>query len=111
MAQFRHPAANGSREYCRRFGVVQHPVGTRECLNQPVVFQVFVHVQGVQVFAVETSEQHIHHYRYINLVWRIIFVAIFLVFDTALYILIIQIELVDAVVGSVLQIEVGNNFH
>jgi len=38
-------------------GVVQHAVGAAEGLDQPVVLQVLVDVERVQVFAVEAGEE------------------------------------------------------
>ena len=40
-------------------GVVQHPVGAREGLNQAVVLEVLVDVQGVEVLRVEAGQQHV----------------------------------------------------
>ena len=34
-------------------GIVQHTVGARKSLYQPVVFQVLIYIQGIQVFRVE----------------------------------------------------------
>ena len=41
-------------------GVVEHAVGAGEGLDQPVVLEVLVHVERVEVFGVEAGEQHVH---------------------------------------------------
>ena len=41
-------------------GVVQHPVGAGEGLDEAVIFQVLVNVERVQVLRVEAGEQHVH---------------------------------------------------
>ena len=75
-----------------------------------MVFQVFVHIQGVQVFAVKTCKQHIYHNGNVNLVFvRIIFVAVFLVFDASLHILIIQVEKINFVACTKLFVVIGYN--
>ena len=42
-------------------GAVEHAVGAGEGLDQPVVLEVLVHVERVQVFGIEAGEQHVHH--------------------------------------------------
>ena len=50
-----------------------------------MVFEVLVHVQGVEVFGVEAGEQHVHHDGDVDFVFaRVVGVAVFVVFD-ALY--------------------------
>src|SRR5690606_1363717 len=65
----------------------------------------------VQVLAVKTREQHIHYNGDINLVFmRIVFVAVLLIFDATLHILIVQVKIIDIVIGAVLGIVVRNDF-
>ena len=76
-----------------------------------MIFQVLIHVQGVQVLAVKTGEQHIHHNGDVNLVFvGIVFVAVLLIFDAALHILIVQVKIIDIVIGVELGIVIRNDF-
>jgi len=92
------------------FGVVEHAVGARKRLNQPVVLEVFVHVEGVEVFGVETGEQHVHHDDDIDLL-RVghVLVGVLLILDALLHILIVEIELANAVVGVEARVVVGDD--
>src|SRR5690606_25778578 len=91
-------------------GVIEHAVGARKGLNQAMVLEVFIHIQGVEVFGVETGEQHIHHDNDVDLVFvGVVAVGVLLVFDAFLYILVVEIELVDAVVAAVLLVVVGDD--
>ncbi|RMN60573.1 hypothetical protein ALQ55_200274 [Pseudomonas savastanoi pv. savastanoi] len=66
-----------------------------------MVLEVLVHIQAVQVFGVKPGEQHIHNKSDIDLlVVGKIGVSVLLIFDTLLHILIIQVELTDAVVSA-----------
>src|SRR5690625_3351126 len=92
-------------------GVVEHTIGAREGLNQPVVPEVFVHVQGVEVLGVEAGEQHVHHDGDVDLVlMRQIAVGVLLVLDALLHVLIVAVELADDVAGVVPGVVVGNDF-
>jgi hypothetical protein len=42
-----------------RFGVVEHAVGAGEGLDEAVVFQLLIDVEGVEVFRVEAGEEHV----------------------------------------------------
>src|SRR5690554_7611193 len=76
-----------------------------------MVFQVLIHVQGVQVLAIKTGEQHIHHNGDVNLVFvGIVFVTVLLIFDAALHILIVQVKIIDIVIGVELGIVIRNDF-
>ena len=77
-----------------------------------MILQVFVHIQSVQIFGVETGQQHIHHNGNVNFVFmRIICVGIFLVFNPLLYVLIIPIKIVDVMAGSILLVIFFDNPH
>jgi hypothetical protein len=41
-------------------GGVEHAVGAGEGLDEAVVLEVLVDVEGVEVFGVEAGEQHVH---------------------------------------------------
>ena len=91
-------------------GAIQDAIGTGEGLNQPVVLEVFIHVDGVQELGVEAGEQHIHHDNNVNLLrMRQVLIGILLIFEALLHILIVKVEFVDAVVGAVTSIVVGND--
>ena len=76
-----------------------------------MIFEGFIHVQGVQVFGIKTGEQHIHHDGDIDFAFaRIIPVGVLLVFDALLHILIVQIKFIDAVVGTELGVVIGDHF-
>ena len=83
-------------------GAIEHAVGAGESLNQAVVPQVLVHVEGIQELGVEAGEQHVHDDGDVDLVGvGEICVGPLLVFDALLHILIIEVELAEAVIGSV----------
>jgi len=91
-------------------GVVEHTVGAREGLNQAVVLEVLVHVQGVEVLGVEPGEQHVHHDAEVDLVLAgVVAVGVLLILDSLLYVLIVEVELAKLVVGAVLGVVVGND--
>ena len=76
-----------------------------------MIFEGFIHVQGVQVLGIKTREQHIHHDGDIDFVFvGIIPVGVLLVFDALLHILIVQIKFIDAVIGVIFFIIIGDNF-
>ncbi|SFE02430.1 hypothetical protein SAMN05428977_100512 [Nitrosomonas sp. Nm166] len=90
--------------------VVEHAVGARKRLNQAVVFEVFVHVEGVQVFGIETGEQHVHYDDDVDLLrMGQVLIGVLLILDALLHILIVEVEFVDAVVGAVLRVVIGND--
>lgn len=43
------------------FAVIEHSVGARESLSQAVVFEVFIDIQGIEVFRIEVGQQHGDH--------------------------------------------------
>ena len=91
-------------------GIVEDTIGTRKRLNQPVVLQILVHIQGIEELGIETGEQHVHHDDDINFLrMGQIRVRVLLIFDALLDILIVEIKLTNAVVGAVLGVVVGND--
>ena len=42
------------------FLLVQHSVGTTECLQQTVIFHILIHIKCIQLFTVETCKEHSH---------------------------------------------------
>ena len=95
-----------------RLSSVEHAIGPRERLNQPVVFQVFVDIERVEIFGIEASQQHINHDCDINLFrpfLRHVVVRILLVLDTLLHVLVVEVEFVDGMVGSIPLVVVSND--
>ena len=91
-------------------GLVQHPVGSRKRLYQPVISQGFVHVQRVEEFGVEAGEQHVHHDHHVDFVRaRQVAIGILLVLDALLHILIVTVEFVDGVVGAISLVVIGDD--
>ena len=91
-------------------GVVQYAISARKCLNQAMMFEIFVHIQGVEEFGIKTGEQHIHHNGDVDLLRvRQVLIGILLILDALLYVLIVQIKFIDAVICVVAGIIVGNN--
>lgn len=80
-------------------------------LNEVVVVQVFIYVEGIEVFGVEVGEQYIYYNDDVDfIVVSIVGIWVFLVFDVLLYILVIEVKFIDGVIGIVLLVVVGNNF-
>ena len=97
-------------------GAVEHAVGAREGLDQAVVLEVFVHIQGVEVFAVKPGEQHVHHDGDVDFVVRgrrkslaQVCVGPLVVFNALLYVLVVQVELADGVVGAIAGVVAGQD--
>jgi len=92
------------------FDVVEHAVGARKRLNQAVVLEVLIDVEGVQIFGIEAGKQHIHHDDDIDLL-RVgqVLVGILLILDAFLHILIVKIELAHAVIAAVSGVVVGDD--
>ena len=83
-------------------GAVEHAVGAGKGLNQAVVLEVLVHVERVQELGIEAGEQHVHDDGDIDLLrGRIVGIRPLLVFDALLHILVVEIELAEAVIGAV----------
>jgi hypothetical protein len=52
-----------------------------------MVFEVFIHIQGVQEFRVETGEQHVDHNHKINLLRVLqVLIGVLLIFDALLHV-------------------------
>jgi len=47
-------------DFTESFLLVQHSVGTTECLQQTVIFHILIHIKCVQFFTVKTSKEHSH---------------------------------------------------
>ena len=91
-------------------GGVEHAVGARERLNQAVVLEVLVHIERVQIFGIEAGEQHVHNDGDVDfLCVGKVGIGPLLVFDALLHVLIVQVELADAVVGAVTGVVVGED--
>jgi len=75
-----------------------------------VVLEVFVHVQGVEVLGVETGEQHVHDEGDVDLLrGRQVGVGPLLVFDALLHVLVVEVEVGQAVVGAKARVVVGDD--
>ena len=75
-----------------------------------MVLEVLVHVERVQVFGIEAGEQHVHDDGDVDLL-RVGQVGIgeLLVLDALLHVLVVEVELVDAVIGAVAGVVVGDD--
>lgn len=49
------------------FFIVEYPVGAGIGLDQPVVFEVFIDIEGIEGGAVEAGEEHVDHEQDIDL--------------------------------------------
>jgi hypothetical protein len=91
-------------------GVVEHAVGARKRLNQAVVFEVLVDVEGVEVFGIEAGEQHVDHEGDVDLLGvGQVGIGVLLILDALLHVLIVEVEFADAVVAAVLGVVVGDD--
>ncbi len=91
-------------------GIVEHAVGVRERLNQAVVLEILVDVEGVEIFGVEAGEQHVHHDDDVDLLGvGQVLVGVLVILDALLHVLIVKIELANTVVAAVLGIVVGDD--
>ena len=81
-----------------RFGGVEDAVGARESLNEAVVLQVLIHVEGVEIFRVEAGEEHVHDDGDINLLGTLagqVGVGELLVLDALLDVLIVTVKPIE----------------
>ncbi|SMH65925.1 protein of unknown function [Acidithiobacillus ferrivorans] len=91
-------------------GAVEHAVGAREGLDQAVVLEVLVHVERVQKLGIEAGEQHVHDDGDVDLLRsRVVGIRPLLVFDALLHILVVEVELAQAVIGAVAGVVVGED--
>jgi hypothetical protein len=91
-------------------GAVEHAVGAGEGLDQAVVLEVLVHVERVQELGIEAGEQHVHHDGDVDLLrGRVVGIGPLLVFDALLHILVVEVELAEAVIGAVAGVVVGED--
>lgn len=99
-----------------RLGVVEHAVGAGEGLDEAVVFQLLIDVEGVEVFRVEAGEEHVDDDSDVDLVrlgfgrglaevgqWES------LRFDAVLHVLIVGVEIAEAMVGAEAVVVVGED--
>ena len=93
-------------------GGVEHAVGAAEGLDQAVVLEVLVDVERVEVLAVEAGEEHVDDDGDVDLLaalLRQVGVGELLVLDALLDVLVVEVELVDAVVGAEARVVVGDD--
>ena len=93
-------------------GGVEDAVGAGEGLNQAVVPEVLVDVERVEELSVEAGEEHVDDNGNVDLLLALagqVAVGELLIFDALLDVLIVEIEIVDVVVGAILQIVVGDD--
>ena len=91
-----------------RLGSVEHPVGTGECLDQAMVLEILVHIEGFEVLGIEAGEQHVHHDGEVDLLLvRQVAVGVFLVLDAFLHVLIVEIKGANIEVDTVLPVVVS----
>ena len=93
-------------------GAVEHAVGAGEGLNQPVVLEVLVHIERVQVFGIKAGEQHVHHDDDVDLLLALagqVLIGELLILDALLHILVVEVEFVDAVIGAKAGVVVGDD--
>jgi len=98
------------------FAAVQHAVGAGKGLDQAMVPEVLIHIQRVQILGVKTGEQHVHHNRDVDLVvgclgvgFAQILLRPLLIFDARLHILVVEIEVTEAVIGPVAAVVISEN--
>ena len=95
-----------------RLGGVEHAVGAAERLDQAVVLEVLVDVERVEVLAVEAGQEHVDDDGEVDLLaalLRQIGVGELLVLDALLHVLVVEVELVDRVVGAEAVVVVGDD--
>ena len=93
-------------------GGVEHAVGAAERLDQAVVLEVLVDVERVEVLAVKAGQQHVDDDGEVDLLaalLRQVGVGELLVLDALLHVLVVEVELVDRVVGAEALVVVGDD--
>ena len=93
-------------------GGVEHAVGAAERLDQAVVLEVLVDVERVEVLGVEAGEEHVDDDGDVDLLpalLRQVGVGELLVLDALLHVLVVEVELVDAVVRAEALVVVGDD--
>ena len=90
------------------FGVIEDAVSAGEGLNEAVVFQVLIDVEGIEILGVKAGEEHVYHDGEIDLMRGGLWVGgaeigegEALRLDSVLYVLVVGIEVGDAVIGAV----------
>ena len=92
------------------FGAVEHAVGAGEGLNQAVVLEGLVHIESVQVFGIEAGEEHVHHDGNVDFLGMgQILIRKLLILDALLHVLIVEVELANAVIGAEAGVVVGED--
>ena len=91
-------------------GIVEDAVGARKCLDETVIAQVFVHIEGVEILGVKAGEEHVHHDGDVHpLRVRHIGERMLLRLDAPLHVLIIAVELDYRVIRAVAGVVVVND--
>ena len=93
-------------------GGVENAVGAGEGLDQAVVLEVLVDVERVEVLGVEAGEEHVDDDGDVDLLLALagqVAVGELLILDALLDVLVVEVELVDVVVGAVLLVVVGDD--
>ena len=81
--------------------VVEYAVGAIKGLDQAVVLEVLVHVQGVEVLGIKTREQHVDDDGDVDLLGlRQVGIGVLLILDALLHILVVEVEFRDTVVAA-----------
>ena len=89
-------------------GIVEHAVGAGEGLDQAMVLELLIDVEGVEVFRVEAGQEHIDYDGDVDLVGLGLRIGLAQVgggealgFDAVLHVLVVGVEIGEAVVGAV----------
>ena len=93
-------------------GGVEHAVGAREGLDEAVVLEVLVHVEGVEVLGVEPGQEHVDDDGDVDLLRAFlgeVAVGVLLVLDAFLDVLVVGVELADGVIRAVAGVIVGDD--
>jgi len=80
------------------FGGVEDAVGPGKGLNETVVLEVFVDIEGVEIFRIEAGQEHVHDNGDVDLFFSFpgkVAVGILLVLDALLHILVVGVEFAD----------------
>ncbi len=84
------------------FGAIEHAVGAGKSLNETVMLEVLVHVERVQELRVKAGEQHVHHDGDVDLLrGGEIRIGPLLILDALLHVLVVEVELADAVIRAI----------
>ena len=93
-------------------GRVENAVGAGEGLDQAVVLEVLVHIERVQELGVEAGEEHVDDDSDVDLFLALagqVAIGELLILDALLDVLIVEVEVVDVVVGAISLVVVGDD--